>query len=74
MNFTNMWHHIKELSEHGSRVTGYPGALWASDYIARQLESYGLKIVHHKYKVVVPIEEKSFILINNSLRLNAYAV
>lgn len=52
--------HIGELASGGSRVTGYPGATAAADYLVRELQSLGgrrSEVFRHPFQVTVPIDE-----------------
>lgn len=51
--------HIGEFASRGSRVTGYPGATAAAQYLVRELESNGGggQVYRHLFQVPVPIDE-----------------
>lgn len=53
--------HIIFFANLGSRMTGYPGSYVASQYIAQKFREFGLKVLVHKYKVLVPVEKKVFL-------------
>ncbi|MCS7145822.1 MAG: FtsX-like permease family protein [Nitrososphaerota archaeon] len=72
-----MMKHIEYLSGLGSRVTGYPGNYKAAQYIADKLREMGLQVILQNYSVVVPLDEGSFIELEDvggRVRLEAYAV
>ena len=49
---------ITALSSFGSRVTGYPGANKAADWIESQLNSFGIDQVYsHEYSQIMPIDD-----------------
>lgn len=75
-NYENIFRHINIISGFGSRVTGYNGSFKTAEYIASQLSSYGLKVIFHNYKVVVPIDEGSRVTVlgSNEEIYEAYAV
>ena len=53
-----LFNSIKILSSVESRVTGYPGAKEAADWIQSQLHSFGVDQVYsHEYSQVMPIDE-----------------
>ncbi|MEE2658116.1 MAG: FtsX-like permease family protein [Candidatus Latescibacterota bacterium] len=54
--------HIRELSRHPSRVSGYPGVEAAADYIANRLQDWGVpELLTDDLSVVVPIEDYAFL-------------
>jgi len=57
-NREDLLEHINFLSNLGSRMTGYPGYQLAAEYIKQRFSDYGLKVVIHKYKVLVPVEKR----------------
>ncbi|MEM2613295.1 MAG: FtsX-like permease family protein [Nitrososphaerota archaeon] len=75
-NYENIFKHINIISSFGSRITGYNGSFKTAEYIANQLSSYGLEVVPHNYKVVVPVDEGSRVTILGSSEetYEAYAI
>ncbi len=75
-NYENILDHVNAISSFGSRLTGYAGSIGAAEYIASQLKSYGLDVVPHQYKTVVPIDEGSSVTVlgPKETRYEAYAV
>ncbi len=50
--------HIRHLAGPGSRVTGYPGAIAAADYLEAQLRAQGVAEVWRRpFQVPVPVDE-----------------
>jgi len=69
--------HVEYLSNLGSRVTGYPGNSEAARYISDRLREMGIQVIIHNYSVVVPLDEGSYIELEENggwTRLEAYAV
>ena len=49
---------IYELSSHASRLTGYPGAEAAADWIEGQLLGMGIGEIHrHEFPLLMPIDD-----------------
>lgn len=49
--------HVRFLASLGSRVTGYPGAKKAADYVVRAFTELGLEDVHTEpFRVAVPVD------------------
>lgn len=59
----NVLEHVRAIVRFGSRVTGYDGYLKTRDYIAKTLEQYGINVTFQKYRVVVPFDEGSRIIV-----------
>jgi len=55
----DLFEHIEFLSNISSRFTGYPGSYQAAEYLAQKFRDYGLEVVTHKYKVLVPLEKRA---------------
>ena len=64
--------HVKAISSFGSRVTGYDGCRRTAAYIMEVLESYGLRVFTHKFRVVVPVDEGSSIRVVTDDRIIEY--
>ncbi len=63
VNLTNILIHINKIIGFGSRLTGYEGCYRTSEYIVSILRSYGLNVTIHRYKVVVPLDEGSRVVV-----------
>ena len=51
-------HTVETLSEPASRMTGYPGAAVAREWLVAELEGLGIaEIYRHEFPVLVPIDE-----------------
>ena len=54
--------HIRSLSTHGSRTTGYPGAVWAAQYLENQLAAAGIiDIRRRSFTVPVPVDQGAYL-------------
>ncbi len=54
--------HIRSLSTHGSRTTGYPGAVWAAEYLENQLAAAGIiDIRRRSFTVPVPVDQGAYL-------------
>ena len=61
--------HIRILAEAGSRVTGYPGAQAAADYVEEQLELYGVEEIYRRpFRVPVPLDRGAGLVLLESGR------
>jgi len=66
------------LSAIGSRVTGYPGSYAAAAYLVDTFKSFGLDVIMQNYTVAVPVDEGSYVSIEqqdgSALTFPAYAL
>jgi hypothetical protein len=66
------------LSSINSRVTGYSGSYAAASYLVETFSSLGLSVITQNYTIAVPIDEGSFITVEQedgqTLNLPAYAM
>ena len=61
--------HVRTLAEVGSRVTGYPGAQAAADYVEKQLEEYGVEEIYRRpFRVPVPLDRGAGLVLLESGR------
>ena len=61
--------HVRTLAEVGSRVTGYPGAQAAADYVEKQLEEYGVEEIYRRpFRVPVPLDRGAGLVLLDSGR------
>ena len=61
--------HVRTLAEVGSRVTGYPGARAAADYVEEQLEVYGVEEIYRRpFRVPVPLDRGAGLVLLDSGR------
>lgn len=67
---------IMEVSSYGSRMTGYPGYYKTLEYLCNYLNELGIAVGKHKYKVLVPYDEETYVeaLEPFQARVNAYAL
>ena len=63
INYTKILNHVRNISKLGSRVTGYNGSIKTAEYIENTLRSYGLEVVRHQYKTIVPLDEGSSVIV-----------
>ena len=75
INLDNIKYHVKYLSSLDTLFVGYEGYYKAADYIESKFREYGLKVWRHEFKVVVPIDEGSYIIYRKTgEKLRAYAM
>jgi len=67
---------IQAFSSIESRVTGYPGCHKAAEMIEEYFNNSGLNVTVHKYRVLVPVDEGSYVEVLEpvELRIKAYAL
>ena len=58
--------HVEVLAGFGTRVTGYEGTLKAAGYIRRVFEEYGLEVFTVNYTIAMPIDEGSWIVVEDT--------
>lgn len=66
INYEQIKEDVKALSSIDSRVTGYPGAEQAANYILERFRELGISTVIQKYNVVVPLDSGSSLDVINS--------
>ncbi len=79
VNISNILHHVNNIVDLGGRVTGYEGCYKVRDYILDTLREYNIQVTLQNYRVIVPIDEGSSIVVlggggNRSEELPAYAL
>jgi hypothetical protein len=61
--------HVRTLAEMGSRVTGYPGAVAAADYVEEQLRLYGVEEMYRRpFQVPIPLDRGAGLVLLDSGR------
>jgi len=66
--------YVHYFSSLGTRVDGYKGNLEAGDFIERTFSKYLDNVIIQNYSAAIPYDEGSYIILNNSLKINAYAL
>jgi len=65
--------YIRDLSNFGSRFTGYDGCYAAADYIEEKFRSFGIeKIERHQFKVVIPKDEGAYVELPSGERVTLF--
>ena len=63
---------IDALASHGSRVLGYPGEVWAANFVEKRLKELGYSVTTEAFSEPVPIDDGATLTIEGETPIPIY--